>query len=89
MAKRGDAASFVARIWLESGPNGNPRWRGHLQHVQSQRGGFFEDLSALQGLVESISGIAGPVMEPRRRAVTRALTVTRSARAKPRKKRNG
>lgn len=89
MVKRDETASFVARIWLENGSNGDPRWRGHLQHVQSGRGGFFDDLRALKSLVEGISGIAGPALEPRRRCVARALVGGAGARAKTRKKRNG
>lgn len=87
MVKRGEAASFVARIWLESGPNGDPRWRGHVQHVQSGRDGFFDDLHALRSLVEGISGIAGPALEPRSSRIARPRTP--GTRIKSRKKRDG
>jgi len=67
MPRTGEATSFVARVWLESGPNGDPRWRGHIQHVQSGRSGFFDDLRALRNFVEGVSGIAGPALQPRAR----------------------
>lgn len=71
MATTSKAASFVARIWLESGPNGDPSWRGHVQHVQSSRAAFFEDLRALQTFVEGVSGITGPALGAKRRGGTR------------------
>lgn len=77
------AASFVARIWLESGPNGDPSWRGHVQHVQSSRAAFFEDLRALQTFVEGVSGIAGPALAAKRRGGTRAPCGPRRARKMP------
>lgn len=61
------AASFVARIWLEEGPNGKPRWRGHVRHVQTDRGGFFDDLQKLRSIVEELSGVAGPALQANRR----------------------
>ena len=38
------STSFVARIWLEDGANGEPIWRGHVRHVQGNDEAFFQDL---------------------------------------------
>jgi hypothetical protein len=89
MPKTSEAISFVARIWRESGPNGDARWRGHVQHVQSGRSGFFDDLSALRSFVEDVSGIAGPALQPQgRRLLAETRGGHKGAFARPRKKRN-
>jgi hypothetical protein len=68
-------------------------WRGHVQHVQSGRGGFFDDLRALRTFVEGVSGIAGPALQPKATHTTRSPADTRRARkvahAQSRKKRIG
>jgi hypothetical protein len=56
--------SFVARIWLEHGSNGEPIWRGHIQHVQGREQTYFQDLWKLREFVERVSGIPGPAIEP-------------------------
>ena len=88
MATAGKAMSFVARIWLESGPNGDARWRGYVKHVQSGRGGFFDDLHALRIFVERVSGITGSTLRPRRRhsESSSAGPMHKGGRARPRKK---
>lgn len=90
MQRTGEGTSFVARVWLESGPNGDPRWRGHVQHVQSGRDGFFDDLCALRNFVERVSGIAGPALQPQARRAGRPSAGPRGSRkaapARPRKK---
>ena len=54
--------SFVARIWLEKGSNGEPIWRGHIQHVQGGQEIYFQDLGKLREFVERVSGIPGPAI---------------------------
>ena len=52
--------SFVARIWLERGPNGDPLWRGHVRHVQGNQEAFFQDLGTMTEFLERVSGVSGP-----------------------------
>jgi len=52
--------SFVARIWLERGPNGDPLWRGHVRHVQGNQEAFFQDLETMTEFLEQVSGVSGP-----------------------------
>ncbi len=52
--------SFVARIWLERGSNGDPIWRGHIQHVQGREKAYFEDLETMSDFLERVSGVTGP-----------------------------
>ena len=52
--------SFVARIWLERGPNGDPLWRGHVRHVQGNQEAFFQDLETMVEFLERVSGVSGP-----------------------------
>jgi hypothetical protein len=93
MATASKAVSFVARIWLESGPNGDARWRGHVKHVQSGRDGFFDDLRALRTFVEGVSGIAAATLQPRRRSAGGTSRGTggghKGGRPQSRGKRNG
>jgi len=56
-------ASFVARIWLERGQNGDPIWRGHIRGVQSGESTYFLDLKGLSEFLELISGAPGPPAE--------------------------
>jgi hypothetical protein len=49
--------SFVARIWLEPGDEEERIWRGHIQHVQSGQGEYFQEPASLASFVESISQI--------------------------------
>ncbi len=51
--------SFVARIWLERGSNGNPIWRGHIKHVQGKEETYFQDLGGLTEFLQRVSGVAG------------------------------
>lgn len=60
MVGEGAAVSFVARIWLERGQNGEPIWRGHVKHVQSDEEGYFQSLGEMNQFLERISGRAGP-----------------------------
>ncbi len=52
--------SFVARIWLEHGLNGDPLWRGHVRHVQGNQEAFFQDLETMTEFLERVSGVSGP-----------------------------
>ncbi len=51
--------SFVARIWLESGSNGDPVWRGHIRHVQGDQEAYFQDLGEMNNFLERVSGRPG------------------------------
>lgn len=52
--------SFVARIWLECGENGDPQWRGRIKHIQGQEEAYFQDLAQVSEFLEQVSGIPGP-----------------------------
>jgi len=54
--------SFVARIWLEVGQNGVPRWRGHIRHVQNGREVYFQDLQKMRSFLQEVSGMPGPCL---------------------------
>jgi len=54
--------SFVARIWLEKGQNGEPRWRGRIRHVQNGREIYFQDLREMRDFLEEVSGMPGPLL---------------------------
>ena len=49
------AVSFVARIWLERGQNGEPVWRGHIQHVQSGEERHFLKLTEMCAFMERLT----------------------------------
>ena len=51
--------SFVARIWLEHHDNGDPRWRGHIQHVQGEEELYFQDLLEMRDFLARVSGVKG------------------------------
>ncbi len=61
--------SFIARIWLERGSNGDSLWRGHVRHVQGEEETYFQDLTAMSDFLEMVSGISWPkrVDEPTKR----------------------
>jgi hypothetical protein len=52
--------SFIARIWLERRPSGDPMWRGHVRHVQGEEETYFQDLGAMSEFLEQVSGVSGP-----------------------------
>lgn len=54
------SASFVARIWLEQGEGSAPRWRGHVEHVQSGKKEYFDTFASLQVFLVSVTGVPGP-----------------------------
>ena len=52
--------SFVARIWLEDGDNGDKTWRGHIRHVQGEEEEYFQDLMEIREFLGRVSGMTGP-----------------------------
>ncbi len=52
--------SFVARIWLEDGDNGDKTWRGHIRHVQGEEEEYFQDLMEMREFLGRVSGMNGP-----------------------------
>lgn len=54
------SASFVARIWLEQSEGSAPRWRGHVEHVQSGKKEYFDTLASLQEFLTGVTGVSGP-----------------------------
>ena len=60
MVRQGTRDSFVARIWLERGSNGEPIWRGHVRHVQGEQEVYFQNLGGMNEFLEKITGVAGP-----------------------------
>ena len=60
MAGEHSKDSFVARIWLELGDNGDTTWRGHIRHVQGEEEEYFQDLMEMRGFLSRVSGVPGP-----------------------------
>ena len=60
MTRQQHPNSFVARIWLEHGSNGDPIWRGHVRHVQGKEEAYFQDLETMAEFLERVSGVSGP-----------------------------
>ena len=54
--------SFVTRIWLEYGNNKIPKWRGHIQHVQGEEEGYFQNLKEMRDFLGCVSGVPGPAL---------------------------
>jgi hypothetical protein len=55
--------SFVARLWLEGGTNGDPMWRGHIRHVQGEEEAYFQDLKRMSDFMEQVSNVPGPQLK--------------------------
>ncbi len=71
--------SFVARIWLEQGDNGEAMWRGHIRHVQGKEEEHFQGLIEMREFLTRVSGVAGPVLTaqpPGKSTKSRQGTVT-------------
>ena len=66
MTKQQHPDSFVARIWLERGSNGNPIWRGHIKHVQGQEEAYFQDLGGISEFLKRVTGVPGLGLATRR-----------------------
>jgi len=58
--------SFVARFWLERTTDKDPKWRGHIQHVQGPEEIYFQDLTEMSEFLELISGVPGPALAPKK-----------------------
>ena len=54
--------SFVARIWLEYGDNGDAMWRGFIRHVQGSEEEYFQDLLEMREFLARVSGVTGPAL---------------------------
>jgi len=52
--------SFVARIWLERAEGEEPKWRGHIQHIQGPEEAYFQGLAEVREFLEQVSGMTGP-----------------------------
>ncbi len=74
--------SFVARIWLESGSNGDPVWRGHIRHVQGDQEAYFQDLGKMNEFLERVSGLPGLHSSGRATENTGVSTPAPTAKAK-------
>jgi hypothetical protein len=61
MSMPGSRGSFVARIWLEEEPEGQPTWRGHIRYVQGEQEAYFKNLREMAEFLERISGIPLPL----------------------------
>ena len=54
--------SFVARIWLEHAEGQDPKWRGHVQHIQGSEEIYFQNLAEVSEFLERVSGVQGPAL---------------------------
>ncbi len=52
--------SFVARIWLEHGDDGDTVWRGHIRHIQGEEKKYFHDLMEMREFLSEVTGVSGP-----------------------------
>ncbi len=60
MIRERELDSFVARIWMERGSNGEPLWRGHVRHVQGDQEAYFQNLKEMGEFLERVSGVPCP-----------------------------
>jgi hypothetical protein len=68
MADRESGPSFVARIWIESGPGEERVWRGHIRHVQSGRAVYFQGLDRMNAFMDRIAQNALALFEDSKQA---------------------
>jgi hypothetical protein len=59
MARSQIIQSFVARFWLEQTDDADPKWRGHIRHVQGCEETYFEHLEEMSDFMQQVSGIPG------------------------------
>ena len=52
----GEHPTFVARLWLEEGPEEKLLWRGKIKHVQGEREAYFDSLDELELFLQEVSG---------------------------------
>jgi len=55
-----DLPTFVARLWLEQGPDRSVLWRGRVKHVQSNREAYFGTFEQLGDFLREVSGVPEP-----------------------------
>ncbi len=46
--------SFVARIWLEGGPEGDLIWRGHIRQVKGKKEANFQGLEEMAEFMNQV-----------------------------------
>lgn len=79
MAGEHSKDSFVARIWVEPGDNGDTTWRGHIRHVQGEEEEHFQNLMELRDFLGRVSGMTGPPLTAQPlKDVKRSAAVTAS-----------
>ena len=64
MVKSQTVQSFVARIWLERNADEDPRWRGHIRHIQGPEEIYFQDLTEMSEFMEQVSGVSSLEFTP-------------------------
>ena len=79
--------SFVARIWLERDDDEDPKWRGHIQHIQGREEVYFQDLTEMCEFLEQVSGLPcmGFTAFAESNATTSRRGVTSNRKRKPEK----
>lgn len=55
------SASFVIRIWLETGTERQQVWRGHIRHAQSSRATYFAEADRMFAFMKAITGSVIPL----------------------------
>lgn len=75
--------SFVARIWLERTADEDPKWRGHIQHIQGQEEIYFQDLSEMSEFMEQVSGYLSPELDEDRHNVVKISKHSQLKKRKP------
>lgn len=75
--------SFVARIWLERAEGQDPKWRGHIQHIQGSEEIYFQSLAEVSEFLERVSGVQGPACATGQRTEERARSRVAAAKKTP------
>lgn len=77
--------SFVARIWLERTAHEDPKWRGHIQHIQGPEDIYFQDLTEMSEFMGQVSGVPslGFAAQPRKVVAISKCSVVASGKRKP------
>jgi len=57
MIKEAVKESFVARIWLENGSDGDLTWRGHIRHIQGEEEEYFRGIVEMCDFLGRVSGV--------------------------------
>lgn len=77
--------SFVARIWLERTDDEDPKWRGHIQHIQGQEETYFQDLTEMSEFMELVTGIRSPGVNTEQENVVSMSKHSEYAKRKPKR----